>query len=356
MTSNRTIPEHHVVSDWADLSRVVGADAGFAHHGLAVTAADELIAFHAGQLTIIAPDGSVRSTSRPGFTDGHGLTLVEEAGNELLWIADPGFAVACGVGTGDGKLPPDFGTGLDLTLGRGRVAKMTLDGTVQLELDAPPTIADAPGPFAPYAPTSVAVDLEQRGGHGDVWVADGYGSQVVHRFDSSGGHIATLTGAEGAGRFDCPHAIHIRYRDGAPAELYVADRGNARIAVYGLDGAFKRVVGAEYLSSPSGFTEWHGFLVVVELFSRLAVLDDDELIGYLGADPDAMTRSGWPNALNEDGSAREPVEVRPGLLNSPHAAVVNSAGDLIVAEWLIGGRYTKFAPAPADLFEQQSRA
>ena len=33
-----------------------------------------------------------------------------------------------------------------------------------------------------YSPTSVAVDEIFDGGTGDVWVADGYGASLVHRF------------------------------------------------------------------------------------------------------------------------------------------------------------------------------
>ena len=106
--------------------------------GLAVTASGEVISFHAGQLVSFGPDGEVRRTMPVGLSEGHGLTLVEENGREWLWVADPGFAIACGTGTGVGKLPPTFGTGLDLTVAPGRVVKVSLDGAIDSELPIPP--------------------------------------------------------------------------------------------------------------------------------------------------------------------------------------------------------------------------
>jgi hypothetical protein len=343
MLDNSPLPDLQA-SAWAQTDAIDGADEGFAHHGLALTASGEVISFHAGQLVAFGPDGEVRRTMPVGLTEGHGLTLVEENGRESLWIADPGFAIACGTGTGDGKLPPTFGTGLDLTVAPGRVVKVSLDGAIDSELPTPPCPEDAPGPFAPYAPTSVAVEEPRFGGSGDIWVADGYGSNAVHRFDASGRHLLTLTGAEGAGRFDCPHAVFIRRSEGREPELYVADRGNARIAVYDLSGTFQRVVGADVLNSPTGFTVWNDLLVVVELFARLTLLDaEDQLVGYLGEDPAAVERAGWPNALHDHGAATRPPLPGPGVLNSPHSAAVNPKGELLVAEWLLGGRYTKFS-------------
>lgn len=341
------VPTHDFVSDWVDLSPVPGAGDSFAHHGLAFTSAGQLLGFHAGRLVFIDSDGTVARTTESGLTEGHGLTLVREKEEDLVWVADPGFAIACGNGSGDGILPPTFGFGLDLDRAPGRVAQLSLSGSVVRELATPPAASeDAPGPFAPYAPTSVAVDETRYGGSGDIWVADGYGSNVVHRYDATGSHLATLTGTEGAGRFDCPHAVFIYRRPATSPELYVADRGNSRIAVYDLEGRFLREAGEGLLETPSGFALWEGNLVVAELTSRLTLLDThDRFVGHLGYDPLAATRPGWPNAWNETHTAGRPDNLQSGLLNSPHAVAVGPSGQLVVAEWIIGGRYSMWLPA-----------
>ena len=49
---------HDVTADWADLSAVPEAMSSWAHNGIAVTAAGELIGFHAGQLVDVRPERS----------------------------------------------------------------------------------------------------------------------------------------------------------------------------------------------------------------------------------------------------------------------------------------------------------
>src|SRR5437868_10033678 len=64
------------------------------------------------------------------------------------------------------------------------------------------------------------------------------------------------------------HSFPTRRSSDLP-ELYVADRSNHRIQVYDVEGAFKRVVGADFLSSPSAFARDGDLLIVAELRARL---------------------------------------------------------------------------------------
>jgi hypothetical protein len=306
-----------------------------------------LIGFHAGQLVTFDKRGHVLRRTPLGLTEGHGITLVREDGQEYLWVADPGFTVSTGADyEPDRTLRPEWGNGLRRAIDRPRVVKVSLDGRLVLELPEPPTDTRwLPGRLGSYRPCGTAVDEARFGGTGDVWVADGYGSSLVHRFDDSGQHSLQLSGDEGAGRFECPHAVFIDRRDGKAPELYIADRGNRRVQVYDLDGQYLRSFGAGFLNSPSGFVQWGEVLIVAELFARLAVLDDaDGLIGYIGFDEVAANRPGWPNAIAADGRAQAPELTAAGRFNSPHSMAVDTDGNLYVAEWLIGGRYTRLSP------------
>jgi hypothetical protein len=331
------------------LSSVAGTCSAWAHSGLVATAAGELIGFHAGQLVTLDGDGQVQCIVRSELTEGHGITLVREGDQEFLWICDPGFVFVCGAGEGEAWLAPMHGKGLRHVRGRPRVVKTTLDGDVVAELPSPSADPRAQvGPMGEFAPCGCAVDEARLGGSGDVWVADGYGSSLVHRYDTGGVIVSTLSGEEGAGRFSCPHAVYINRRPDRVPELYVADRGNRRVHVYDLDGQFLRSFGEDFLNSPSGFARWGDFLVVAELFGRLAVLDDtDDLVGYIGAETDCRvedgrpSRPGWPNALSVDGRAVAPALTLPDRFNSPHAVAVDPSGNLYVSEYLIGGRYAK---------------
>ncbi|MGX7678631.1 hypothetical protein ACSMXN_07010 [Jatrophihabitans sp. DSM 45814] len=344
------------MTPWADLTTIPGVRAAWAHSGLAVTADGEIIGFHAGQLVAFGLDGRVQRIVRSDLTEGHGITLVRDDGDDYLWIADPGFVFASTEGEGEAVWRPMFGGGIYREARNPRVVKMSLSGEIQLELPLPPTHASVPaGPMGEYCPCGTAVDEQRLGGGGDIWVADGYGSSLVHRFDRNGSHLMTLTGEEGAGRFACPHAVFIMRRPDSDAELYIADRENRRVQVYNLEGRYVRSFGDEFLSSPSGFAKWGETLVVAELYGRLALVDaHDTLLGYIGG-PTSTTaplgwpeRPGWPNALSDEGHAVAAVPDDHQPFNSPHSVAVDADGNLYVSEWLLGGRYSKILGQPGS--------
>jgi hypothetical protein len=246
-----------------------------------------------------------------------------------------------------------FGKGLRNKHVGPRVVKMRLSGEILLERPTPPTDSRyESSPMGEYCPCGTAIIEERFGGNGDVWVADGYGSSLVYRFDQLGNHVSVMSGEEGAGRFDCPHAVYLDRRRHKPYELYVADRGNKRVQVYDLEGHYLRSFGSSFLNSPSGFAQWGDFLIVAELFGRLAALDSqDNLVGYIGEDSGINAqqgwpeRPGWPNAIGTDGRA-EPPAPKKDKLNSPHSVAVDADGNLYVSEWMLGGRYSKVTSIP----------
>lgn len=86
-------------------------------------------------------------------------------------------------------------------------------------------------------PTDVAV-----GQQGDIYVADGYGNTMVHRFSADGKLKKSWGGSgTGPGQFTTPHGINV-LPDG---RLLVGDRENDRIQVFDPEGTY--------------LTEWHGF-------------------------------------------------------------------------------------------------
>jgi len=301
------------------------------HSGIAVTASGDVVVVGHDRTDayVLGQDGSVRTTFDTGVTQGHGLLASRWQGQEVLWIADNGARRERDAhgeyANHDGSAPP-------------AAVLLSLTGERLMTLTAPALDAYRTGR---YRPTGIAVD-DADDGTGDVWVADGYGENLVHRFRSDGSYVMSLTGLEGAGRFDCPHAVWIDRRHDAP-ELYVSDRVNQRLQVFDLAGRFKRVVGdASYFRRPSAFTVVGGLLVVADLESRLTVLDeDDALLGHLGSDDDAAGRPGFPNQLDHEHRPVRPAALQPGRFNSPHGLASDSAGNLYVSEFLIGGRLVK---------------
>lgn len=327
------------VGDWADLPDDDDHDhasGGWAHHDVVVTAAGEVVAFHQDEPTMLVFDrsGSLLRRVPVEVTEAHGMTLVgstDGSDGEELWVADVGHK---------GRLDGAGGVAWSLDGPGPRVVRLALDGTLLQALERPDIEAYAKGY---YVPTSVVVDEERHGGSGDVWVADGYGASHLHRYDRDGRHLASLRGDEsdGGGRFDCPHALFVDRRRPEP-ELYVADRGNARVQVYGLDGGYRRTVGTGFLNSPSAFATFGDYLVIAELHARLTICDAaDEVVCYLGENAEVCTTAGWPNSLDADGHVLRNQLLEPGKFNSPHGLATDADGNIYVSEWLIGGRFTK---------------
>ncbi len=319
------------IDNWAKIPESNSSRKGWAHPGIVVTGSGNVVTCHPGDPEVMTfdGDGNLISSWRGDFAEAHGITIVNEGGVEYLWIADHGSKSHYLHGY---KNPPGAADA------PGKVFKTTLDGEVVMRLETPhlPDYKDTR-----YSPTTVAVNEERFGGNGDIWVGDGYGAYYVHRFTKGGAHVASVNGEEGAGPYDCPHGIFIDYRKSEP-ELYVADRANARVQVYDMEGGFRRSFGENFLTTPCGFATHGDLMIIAELRARLTVTDmNDELLMYIGDNEQVCDVEGWPNNVNASGQLVPTSLLEVGKFNSPHGLAVDANGNLYVAEWLIGGRVTK---------------
>ncbi|WP_432797050.1 hypothetical protein [Poriferisphaera sp. WC338] len=293
------------VDNWATIPDTESGRKSGRTHGAVVTSDGNIVIYNQADpgILIFSPEGELLNAWGSRFFGAHGMSIVNENGTDYLWLTDEHT---------------------------GEVVKTTLDGQTIMNIEKP----DHPAyDNASYIPTWVAVNEERHGGNGDIWVADGYGSSLVHRYDKDGNWISALSGEQGAGHFKCPHSVAFR-TDKASPELYIADRGNERLQIFDAEGNFLRVV-TDTCHSPCSFTFHEGKTYIPELFTGIKILDEnDKVITSVGDNDGITTVSGWPNLQGTE-------HVQPGKFNSPHDLTVDADGNIFVVEWIIGGRITK---------------
>ena len=248
-----------------------------------------------------------------GFQGAHGLSWHREAdGKEFLYVTDTGT---------------------------GRVVKASLAGDIVLELPH----AQKCGAYQPadvYSPTETAV-----GPNGDIYVADGYGSQYILRFDRAGKYLAKFGGRSSQpinkGKFLQAHGVAIDARGAEPLVVCTARIRNEfqwftldgkHVRTVYLPGAYvsRPVIAGRYLYSgicfgmfPNDFRMWQnrGFVTILD--------DRDRVVSNPG---------GHAPHYDDSGALHLMLQNQPVFRNC-HDVCVDRQGDLYVCQWNSGSVY-----------------
>ena len=204
--------------------------------GIVVTESGNVITCHPGDPVVMTfdGDGNLLSSWQGDFADAHGITLVNEGGVEFLWIADNGSKRS-------------HRSRLRVSSGRIACARQGLQDHAGRRDGHDAGDASASG-----LRRHALLPHDSRGKRGALrgqwrrlggrWVWRQLRPQV---HPSDGEYVGSINGEEGAGAYNCPHGIFIDRRKSEP-ELYVADRANARVQVYDMEGGFKRSFGSRF--------------------------------------------------------------------------------------------------------------
>jgi hypothetical protein len=259
-------------------------------------------------IVVFDPDGKfVRSFGKQYHGGGHGIDIREENGQEFLYLS-------C-------MMPVNLFVKTDL---KGEVVwiKERKDLAQCHKYD---------DPKARFSPTNIAFAPD-----GGFYVADGYGSNYVHQYDKDANWVRTWGGTGKApGQFQTPHGIWLDDRKGRAPSIVVADRANARLQYFGLDGKPLRVV--EGVSFPAHFDIRGDVLLVPDLHARVTLMDrDNQVITHLGYDPE------WTKKVLDGFKMRgKPETWENGRFIHPHDACFDHDGNIFVAEWVATGRISK---------------
>jgi hypothetical protein len=178
-----------------------------------------------------------------------------------------------------------------------------------------------------YSPTNVAIAP-----NGDVYVGDGYGSSYVNQYTSGGKYIRTFGGlGKDPGQLNCPHGLILDKRAATP-NLIIADRGNARLQRFSLDGKHMEFIDGTKLPCNFDFNK-AGETVIPDLGARVTLMDrENKVITHLGDD----SASDW-----KDTRKMSRDHFTPGKFVCPHGACFDHKGNIFVVEWVEVGRVTK---------------
>ncbi|MEZ6063453.1 MAG: peptidyl-alpha-hydroxyglycine alpha-amidating lyase family protein [Planctomycetaceae bacterium] len=275
--------------------------------GIAVDADDNVWTFTRSSppIQVYRPDGSLlKSWGDDTIETAHHIKI-DDDGN--IWIADIGKHIIR-------RFTPD-GTVLQ-TIGTEGVA-----GEDETHLNQPTDMAFA--------------------SNGDIYVSDGYGNNRVVHFDAEGNFVKAW-GKLGVGplEFSLPHAIAIDSTD----RVYVADRNNARVQVFNLDGrlldSWTNVV------VPWGFWVTDSDDIWVCGCSPMPWRDDPDYPGaplscppkdqvLMSFHPSGRLQQLWTVPKGTDGAEQ------PGDVNWVHAIALDSKGNIYLGD-IIGKRAQKF--------------
>ena len=168
---------------------------------------------------------------------------------------------------------------------------------------------------------------------GDFFLADGYGSFFVHRYDSEGNWKSCFGGpGNGEGTFNTPHGIWIDDRPGREPSIVVTDRAHHTLQYFSIEGEYLETLTGYGL--PANCDTFGDLLIVPELHARVTLLGkDNKVVARLGDD---ATRIKTVNGIRADES-----KWIDGKFVHPHDACFDNDGNIFVAEWVGTGRVSR---------------
>jgi hypothetical protein len=275
---------------------------GACHGGVVVDKSGNIYtSAHAG-VFVFSPDGKpVRNFLGDKYSDIHDLEIREEPEGEFIYAARNMNAEGIKFNAQTGeivlKLPFPEASGLKLTK---------------------------------FNPTAITVAP-----NGDIFLADGYASDHIFKFDKAGKYLMHFgTHGDGLKEFHTAHGMTLdsRYE---PPRLLICDRNHqpkGRVVHYDLDGKFIGEV-VTGLGMPTSAAVQGNYVSVPDLHGRLVILDKDNVImSVLGFNPDPA--KGRNYNIPQD----QWIE---GIFSGTHGSYWDKAGNLYVQDWNVSGRIMK---------------
>ncbi|MFS4466673.1 6-bladed beta-propeller [Maribacter sp. 2210JD10-5] len=217
--------KYRVKKDWAKMT--VGHNPILNCHEMQMDSKGRLIMLGdhtANNILVFDKSGKLLDSWGTRYPGGHGLTLHSEGGDDMLYIVDCGWFQDR---TGKWKKQA------------GAVSKTTIDGRLLFMLPDPHTIGEYTADME-YLPTETAV-----GPNGDIYVADGYGSDYILQFSPKGEFIRKWGGHNNTDEnynINNAHGVAVDYRNKENPVLIVTSRATCSFKFFTLEGKYIKTV------------------------------------------------------------------------------------------------------------------
>lgn len=279
-------------------------------------------------IIIYDKSGRLIKTWGHDFIGAHGLTLVDEGGEDMLYITDTASNA---------------------------VYKTTLEGKMVMKIPFPEPLKNQYDPQS-YRPTETAIAA-----NGDIYVADGYGTQLILQYDAQGNFIRHFGGSgwlwnellanryphhvqkknkpkqEDPALLNNAHGITIDKRSKGASELLVTSRMDNMIKRFTLDGKF-----LSNIEIPGAFV------------CRPVVDEENIYAAVLRSDRPSRDGTGFVTVLDKNNrvvsnpggtkpeyrlSQLKQVEQQETIFKHPHDVCVDDEKNLYVPQWNAGKVY-----------------
>jgi hypothetical protein len=181
-----------------------------------------------------------------------------------------------------------------------------------------------------FSPTAITVAP-----NGDIFLADGYASNHIFKFDKTGKYLMHFgTAGNELKQFNTCHGMCLdtRYE---PARLLICDRNHqpkGRLLHYSLNGEFIDEV-VTGLGMPTSAAVQGDYVSVPDLHGRVVILDkSNTIMAVLGYNPDP--KKGGDYGIPQD----QWIE---GVFSGTHGSYWDKDGNLYVQDWNVSGRIMK---------------
>jgi DNA-binding beta-propeller fold protein YncE len=292
---------YEIIPGWGSLPD--GTNIGPTHGGVVVDPQTGLVYVStnaAHGILVYKPDGEYVRSIAPQCQDFHSMEVHVEDGKTVIY------------GTQLGGPKPL------------RVCKIDTEGKELLEISEA-TFGEIEGGWNGLTAATVAPD-------GSIFVAFGYGSNLIHKFSAKGEWLLSFGGpGQEDGKFRTCHGLSIDSRGDQPL-LLVVDRENRRLVHFDLDGKW---IGTHSIQLRRPCTvSIHGeFAAVAELAGRVTILDKHGVpVAFLGDNANHGQRAQFRVPLDE---------IAPDAFTSPHGITFDAEGNLYVQVWNIDGLVVK---------------